>query len=47
MILSDREMLAAIARKAIFITPCPPEDSNRWTSTALDLTLDAEIRPGP
>jgi dCTP deaminase len=45
MILSDREIMAAIARKAIFIKDCPPSDSPRWSSTALDLTLDAEIRP--
>jgi dCTP deaminase len=45
MILSDREIQAAIARKAIFIKPCPLSDSPRWSSTALDLTLDSEIRP--
>src|SRR5262245_41063270 len=45
MILSDREILAAVARGAIGLTPCPPADSLRWTSTAVDLTLDAEIRP--
>jgi dCTP deaminase len=45
MILSDREILAALARQAMFLTPCPPGGSLDWTSTALDLTLDAEIRP--
>ena len=45
MILSDREIQAAIARKAILVTGCPPSDSPRWSSTSLDLTLDAEIRP--
>jgi dCTP deaminase len=45
MILSDREILAAIARGAIGLTPCPPPGDSRWTSTAVDLTLDAEIRP--
>jgi dCTP deaminase len=45
MILSDREILAAIARGAISLTPCPPADSPLWTSTAVDLTLDTEIRP--
>lgn len=44
MILSDREIRAAIARDALRITPLPPIDSPRWSSTALDLTLDAEIR---
>lgn len=45
MILSDREIQAAIAKGDIVITDCPPPDSPRWTSTTLDLTLDAEIRP--
>lgn len=45
MILSDREMQAAIAKGDIIITDCPPPDSPRWTSTTLDLTLDAETRP--
>jgi hypothetical protein len=29
---------------AIYLTPCPPWDSLRWTPTTIDLTLDAEIR---
>jgi dCTP deaminase len=45
MILSDREALFSVARGAIGLTPCPPANSPRWTSTALDLTLAAEIRP--
>jgi dCTP deaminase len=45
VILSDREIMAAIARGAISIKGCPPADSPRWSSTSLDLTLDAEIRP--
>jgi dCTP deaminase len=44
MILSDREILAAVRRGDITITPLPEFRSKSWTSTALDLTLDAEIR---
>lgn len=44
MILSDREILAAVQRGDITITPLPEFRSKSWTSTALDLTLDAEIR---
>jgi dCTP deaminase len=48
MILSDREARAAIGRKVIWVTPCPPAGDKRWSPTSLDLTLDAEIRPwGP
>ncbi len=45
MILSDREVRAAIQRKLIGVTPCPPASDKRWSATTLDLTLDAEIRP--
>jgi len=45
MILSGREILAALARDAIALVPCPPAGDDRWTSTAVDLTLDSEIRP--
>jgi dCTP deaminase len=45
MILSDREARAAIQRKVIGVTPCPPASDQRWSATTLDLTLDAEIRP--
>jgi dCTP deaminase len=45
MILSDREVRAAIQRKAIGVNPCPPANDTRWAATTLDLTLDAEIRP--
>ena len=45
MILSDREVRAAIRRKVILVTPCPPANDKRWSATTLDLTLDAEIRP--
>lgn len=45
MILSDREVRAAIQRKVILVTPCPPANDKRWSATTLDLTLDAEIRP--
>ncbi len=48
MILSDREVRAAIQRQLIGVTPCPPASDQRWSSTTLDLTLAAEIRPwGP
>lgn len=41
MILSDREIRAAIGRKALSINPLPPDDA--WTSTAVDLTLAKEL----
>ena len=45
MILSDREIMAAVERGLIGIEPCPPAESKLWTPTTLDLRLDAEIRP--
>jgi dCTP deaminase len=45
MILSDREVRAAIQGRRIWVTPCPPASDKRWSSTTLDLTLAAEIRP--
>lgn len=42
MILSDREINAAIERGLIVIKPLP--DRQLWTSTAVDLTLDKTIR---
>jgi dCTP deaminase len=48
MILSDREIEAAVAHQLIVIEPLP--DRALWTSTAIDLTLDAvllEWLPGP
>jgi dCTP deaminase len=42
MILSDREILAAIEHGQIVIRPSP--DPQHWTSTAIDLTLDSSIR---
>lgn len=42
MILSDREIQAAIERGAIRIHPLPGQEN--WSSTALDLTLDATIQ---
>jgi dCTP deaminase len=45
MILCDREVQAARARGAVILDPCPPAESDRWSPTTLDLTLDAEIRP--
>jgi dCTP deaminase len=44
VILSDREIYAAVVRGDISISPLPPFRSPAWTSTALDLTLDTEIR---
>lgn len=41
MILSDREIQAAIERGAIRITPLP--DVEHWSSTAIDLTLDDRL----
>ena len=45
MILSDREVRAAIRGGVIGVTPCPPDSDKRWASTTLDLTLADEIRP--
>ena len=45
MILSDREVRAAIQRKVVWVTPSPPANDKRWSATTLDLTLDAEVRP--
>jgi dCTP deaminase len=42
MILSDREIRAALARRFFIITPVPPNEA--WSSTAVDLRLDAELR---
>ena len=39
MILCGREIQALVRNKLITIDPCPPGDSKRWSSTALDLTL--------
>jgi dCTP deaminase len=45
MILSDREIIAALKRRFIRITPEPdPSNSDIWSSTALDLTLDAKLQ---
>jgi deoxycytidine triphosphate deaminase len=41
MILSDREIQAALSRSALKITPDPP--ASAWSSTALDLRLAKEI----
>jgi dCTP deaminase len=45
MILSDREIHMAIERGLIGIVPRPTWRSKAWSSTALDLHLDGEIRP--
>jgi dCTP deaminase len=42
MILSDREIKAAMFRRSVYITPPPPNE--RISSTAIDLTLDGELR---
>lgn len=48
MILSDREIKAALARGALKLTPEPPTEA--WSSTAVDLRLPRELvlwrRPG-
>jgi dCTP deaminase len=45
MILSDREIIAALKRRFIRITPEPdPSESDIWSSTALDLRLDAKLQ---
>jgi dCTP deaminase len=48
MILSDREIKAALARGALKITPAPAAEA--WSSTAVDLRLAKELvfwkRPG-
>lgn len=41
MILSDRDLLAALEDQLIFIDPQP--DDSLWTSTAVDLTLDSGV----
>ncbi len=52
MILSDREIRAALARDAIRITPDPTAGAALWSSTALDLSLGDQLsrwefgRPG-
>ena len=44
MILSDREIIAALKRQFIRITPEPdPSNSDIWSSTAIDLRLDAKL----
>jgi len=44
MILSDREILAALKRGVVRITPEPnPSNSDVWSSTAIDLRLDARL----
>jgi dCTP deaminase len=42
VILSDREIQAAVKRDAIRITPAPAVDA--WSSTAVDLTLAPTLR---
>src|SRR5579864_6782681 len=41
MILSDREIRAALGRAALRISPDPPAEA--WSSTALDLRLAGEM----
>jgi dCTP deaminase len=42
MILSDREIRLALERGWVKLTPTPPDEL--WSSTALDLRLDAQLR---
>ena len=45
MILSDREIIAALKRQFVRITPEPdPSNSDVWSSTAIDLRLDARLQ---
>ncbi len=43
MLLSDREIRAAVARRLIGLDPLP-SSPNRWSPSSVDLTLDAELR---
>jgi dCTP deaminase len=43
MILCDREIRAALTRRAITITPDPMLDPSLWSSTALDLHLGDQV----
>jgi dCTP deaminase len=43
VILSDREIRAALERGAIRITPDPRSDASLWSSTAVDLRLDEPL----
>jgi len=44
VILSDREIMAALKRQFLRITPEPdPSNSDIWSSTAIDLRLDAKL----
>ena len=42
MILSDREVRLALERGLVKLAPVPPEEL--WSSTAVDLRLDAQLR---
>ncbi|HYT93892.1 MAG TPA: hypothetical protein VEL76_34555 [Gemmataceae bacterium] len=43
MILSDREIRAALDRGSVRLTPDPRQDGSVWSSTALDLRLDGQL----
>jgi dCTP deaminase len=43
MILSDREIRAALDRKSVRITPDPRQNAALWSSTAIDLHLANEL----
>jgi dCTP deaminase len=44
VILSDREIIAALKRQFVRITPEPePSNPDIWSSTAIDLRLDAKL----
>jgi dCTP deaminase len=43
VILCEREIQALVRNKLIIREGCPPPDSRRWSSTALDLTLHSAV----
>ncbi len=43
MILSEREIQALLDDGLVLIDPRPPADSDQWSSTAVDLTLDGVV----
>ena len=43
MILCEREIQALVRNRLVIIDPCPPPESKRWSSTALDLTLHGVV----
>jgi dCTP deaminase len=43
VILSEREIQSLLDDGLVLIDPRPPADSDRWSSTAVDLTLDGVV----